>query len=64
MRIRQRNWREAVLMVMKDLSLFSSFCIARFIVWRHGLRERRTDQSLGVLLERGGLSPHSKAELN
>lgn len=32
--MQRRTWKEAAEMVLKDVRLFSSFCIAQFIVWR------------------------------
>ncbi len=44
MQVRQRNWRQAAVMFRKDLSLFGSLCLARFIVWR-SLRRRRKERA-------------------
>jgi len=43
MQVTRKNWRDAALRIMKELSLFSSLCIAQFIVWRTLRRKRKVD---------------------
>lgn len=34
MQTKNRTWKQWTEMIMKDLRLFGSFCMAQFIVWR------------------------------
>jgi len=34
MKVAQRSWKQAVVMMVEDLRLFGSLCIAELMVWR------------------------------
>lgn len=62
----QKRWKQAVVSMAKDFSLFGSLCMARFIVWRALRRHRKeTASGLGafrlnrhrVMLDTGNLGP-------
>ena len=41
MQITNKTWKQWTEMIMKDLRLFGSFCMAQFIVWRALRRTRK-----------------------
>lgn len=41
MRLLRRSWKQTTATMLKDLKLFSSMCIAQFIVWRTLRRYRK-----------------------
>lgn len=49
MQTKQRNLRQIILAIVKDLKLFSSLCIAQFIVWRT-LRSMRREEAVRLEL--------------
>lgn len=42
----EKRWKQAVVSMTKDLNLFGSLCMARFIVWR-ALRRHRKEPASG-----------------
>ena len=45
MQVKNKTWRQWTEMIVKDLRLFGSFCLAQFIVWR-ALRRTRKERAL------------------